>query len=147
MAACGFWPVGHRVLAVVVDDEGRVAAPLIALDDDERWELLGRLDAEHGLDCELVFPDSMLRYDAICRFALERRHITWAAPSVLVDAIRRAAALDRAPRTAAMLARLALVPALRQRLRRVEHVDRDWRQLTLLEPRTSPPKGTPPPAR
>lgn len=147
MAACGLWPVERRVVAVVVDDDGHVAAPLIALDDDDRWELLGRLDAEHGLDCELVVPDALLRSDIICRFALERRHITWAAPSVLVDAIRRVAALDRAPRTAAMLARLALVPALRQHLRRAEHVERDWRQLTLLEPRTSTPKGTPPPAR
>jgi hypothetical protein len=97
-----------------------------------RWELLGRLDARHGLDCELVFPETMLRRDAICRFALERRHVTWAAPNQLVDAIRHAAALDRAPRTAAMLARLALVPALRQHLRRVELVGTDWRQLTLL---------------
>ena len=138
MAACGFWTVGHRVVAVVVGDDGRVAAPLIALDDDDRWELLGQLDAEHGLDCELVFPEPMLRHDAICRFALERRHVTWAAPCVLVDAIRRAAAIDRAVRSAAMIARLALVAALRQHLRRVEHVDCDWRQLTLLLPRASP---------
>lgn len=132
MAACGLWTVAHRVVAVAVDDDGRVAAPLVALDDDDRWELLGRLDAEHGLDCELVVPEPMLRHDVICRFALERRHVTWAAPCVLIDAIRRAAALDRAPRTAAMIARLALVPALRQHLRRVELVAADWRQLTLL---------------
>jgi hypothetical protein len=132
MAACGLWPTGPRVLAVVVDDGGHVAAPLIALDDDDRWELLGRLDAEHGLDCELVVPEDMLRRDAICRFALERRHVTLVAPNQLVDAIRRVAALQRAPRTAAMLARLALVSVLRQHLRRVEHVAGDWRQLTLL---------------
>lgn len=132
MAACGLWPCGSRVVAVAVDDDGRVAPPRVALDDDDRWELLGNLDAEYGLDCELVFPADMLRRDAICRFALERRHVTLAAPSALVDAIRRAAALDRAPRTAAMIARLALVPALRQHLRRVEHVAGDWRQLHLL---------------
>ena len=132
MAACGLWPSGPRVVAVAVDDDGRAAAPLVAVDDDDRWELLGKLDAEHGLDCELVFPESMLRRDIICRFALERRHIAWAAPSVLVEAIRRAAALDRAPRTAAMIARLALIPALRQHLRRVEQLDCDWRQLSLL---------------
>lgn len=132
MAACGLWPVGHRVIAVVVDDDGRVAAPLVALDDDERWGLLGQLDAEHGLDCELVFPEAMLRHDVICRYALERRHVTLAAPNQLVEAIRSAAGLDRAPRTAAMIARLALVPALRHHLRRVEHVGGDWRQLSLL---------------
>ncbi len=133
MAACGLWPTGHRVLAVVVDD-GHVAEPLVALDDDDRWELLGRLDAEYGLDCELVFPEVMLRSDVICRFALERRHVAWAAPNPLVDAIRRAAALDRASRTAAMIARLAVVPALRQHLRRVEHLAPDWRQLSLPYP-------------
>jgi hypothetical protein len=120
------------VVAVAVDDEGRIATPLIALTDDDRWDLLGRLDAEHGLDCELVFPEDLLRRDTICRFALERRHVTLAAPNHLVESIRRAAALERAPRTAAMLARLALVPALRQHLRRVEHVSCDWRQLSLL---------------
>lgn len=132
MAACGLWPVEHRLLAVVIDDHGHVNAPLVALDDDERWDLLSKLDAEYGLDCELVFPDSMLRQDAICRFALERRHIALAAPSALVDSIRRVADLARGPRTAAMLARLALVPALRQQLRRVRHLPCDWRQLTLL---------------
>jgi hypothetical protein len=132
MAACGLWPSQRRVLGVVVDEDGRVAAPLVALDDDDRWELLGRLDAEHGLDCELVFPESMLRSDVICRYAVERRHVTLVAPNQLVEAIRRAAGLDRAPRTAAMIARLALVPALRHHLRRVEHVAGDWRQLSLL---------------
>lgn len=132
MAACGLWLSGPRVVAVAVDDDGHAAAPLVAVTDDDRWELLGRLDAEHGLDCELVFPEGMLRRDTICRFALERRHVILAAPNQLVDAIRRAALLDRAPRTAAMIARLALVPALRQHLRRVEHVGCDWRQLPLL---------------
>ena len=132
MATCGLWLSGQRVVAVVVDDYGRASAPLVADTDDERWELLGRVDAEHGLDCELVFPETMLRVDRICRFALERRHISWVAPPVLVEAIRRVAALDRATRTAAMIARLALVPALRQHLRRVEHVCCDWRQLSLL---------------
>ena len=132
MAACGLWATGHRVLAVVVNDGGHVTAPLVALNDDDRWALLSRVDAEHGLDCQLVFPAAMLRTDAICRFALERRHVTLAAPNQLVDAIRQAARLDRAPHVAAMLARLALVPALRQHLRRVEHLAADWRQLSLL---------------
>lgn len=132
MAACGLWASGPRVVAIAVDDDGRAATPLVALDDDDRWNLLGQLDAEHGLDCELVFPEDMLRRDAICRFALGRRHVALAAPRVLVDAIRRAAGLDRAPRIAAMIARLALVPALRQHLRRVETLDRDGRQLPLL---------------
>lgn len=132
MPACGLWSVQHRLVAVAVDDDGRAAAPLVALDEDDRWALLGQLDAEHGLDFEIVVPELMLRHDVICRFALERRHVMWAAPPVLVDSIRRAAALDRAPRTAAMLARLALVPTMRKHLRRVEYLAPDWRQLRLL---------------
>ena len=133
MTACGVWCHGRRLVAVVVDDDGRAAAaPLTAADDDERWALLGHLDAVHGLDCELVFPEGLVRTDAICRFALERRHITWAAPQSLVEAIRRAAALNSAARTAAMIARLALVEPLRHHLRRVEDLYRDSRQLRLL---------------
>lgn len=133
MAACGIWCSSRRLVAVVVDDDGHATPmPLTAVTDDERWELLAHLDAEHGLDCELVFPEDLVKVDPICRFALERRHVTWSAPRVLVEAIRRVAALDRATRTAAMIARLAIVPSLRQHLRRVECICRDWRQLPLL---------------
>ena len=132
MTTCGLWPSGPRVLAVAVDCDGNAATPLVAVTDDERWELLGRLDAQYGPDCQLVFPETMLRHDTICRFAIERGHLVLAAPIALVDAIRWAAPLRRDSGTAAMIARLALVPALRQRLRRVERVDRDWRQLSLL---------------
>lgn len=135
MAACGVWCPGRRLVAVVVDDDGHVTstpASLTAADDDERWELLGHLDTVHGLDCELVLPEGLVKTDVICRFALERRHVTWAAPQALVEAIRRVAALNSAARTAAMLARLALVAPLRHHLRRVEHVCPDRRQLRLL---------------
>jgi hypothetical protein len=40
-----------------------------------------------------------------CRYALERQHIAWAAPLRLVDAIRRAAALDTAGTSVAAGAR------------------------------------------
>lgn len=133
MSACGLWPNGPRgLVAVVVDDDGHATTPLIALADDERWELLERVDAEYGLDCQLVFPDEMLVCDTICRFALERRHVVWAAPTALVDAICHAAAIERVPHTAAMIARLALIPTLRQHLRRVDRIPCDWRQLSLL---------------
>jgi hypothetical protein len=132
MAACGLWPSGPRLVAVVVDGDGHAGPPVIALTDDERWELLTRLDAEHGLDCHLVLPERLLKRDIISRFAVERHHVTLAAPNHLVDAIRHAVALKRAPPTAAMIARLALVPTLRQYLRYVERLDYDSRQLSLL---------------
>jgi hypothetical protein len=133
MGACGLWTSGRRIVGAVVDDDGRTMdMPLIATNDDERWELLVHVDAVHGLDCLLVVPDNMLRHDSICRFAIERRHVVWVAPCELVQAIRRAAALDKASRIAAMIARLALVPAMRQHLRRVERICCDCRQLPLL---------------
>lgn len=131
---CGLWRSKNRLVAVVVDDDGR-AAPgvLTAMDDEGRWALLAHVDAAYGLDCALVVTDDLLKNDdAICRFALERGHDLWAAPSALVDAIRRAAALTTAPRIAAMIAKLALVPGFRGHLRRIDRHDQDSRQLTLL---------------
>ena len=133
MAACGVWRSRNRLVAVVVDDDGRAApTTLAAIDDDERWALLGYVDAVHGLDCVLVLPEDLLRVDAICRFALDRGHDLWAAPRPLIDAIRCAARLATDARTAAMIARLALVPGLRGQLRRVDRIAHDCRQLPLL---------------
>lgn len=131
---CGLWRSTNRVVAVVVDDDGRATPGVFtAMDDEARWALLTHVDAVHGLDCALVVTDDLLKNDdAICRFALERGHDLWAAPSALVNAIRRAAALTTAPRIAAMIARLALVPGFRAHLRRIDRHDQDSRQLTLL---------------
>lgn len=134
MTSCGLWSARRRLLAVVVDDEGR-ASPAVAaaLDDDARWGLLERLDAVHGLDCELVVPDDLARVDSIARLALARGIAVLVAPQRLVEGIRVVAALATGPpaRTAAMIARLALVPVWRGHLRRLEgQIDR--RQLPLL---------------
>lgn len=122
-------------MAVVVDDDGRAAPALIATSDDEgRWALLEHVDAVHGLDCELVLPEDLLKADVISRLAVERGHELWAAPQRLVEAIRRVAGLATGPpaRTAAMIARLAIVPGLRRHLRHVDRRGYDHRQLTLL---------------
>lgn len=134
MAACGIWRSTNRLVAVVVDDDGRAAPTILAaVDDEERWALLQYVDAVHGLDCALVLTDDLLKADDdLCRFALERGHPLWAAPRPLVEAIRLAAGLATAARVAAMIARLAIVPGFRGHLRRIDRSTIDRRQLRLL---------------
>ena len=132
MRACGIWLSGRRLIAVLVDDDGRSAPTLCAPISDERWSLLEAVDAAHGLDWSLVLPEDLLRTDAIGRLALGRGHELWSAPRPLVDAIRSVAGLANGARVAAMLARLAIVPGFRAQLRRVGRDANDFRQLPLL---------------
>ena len=134
MAACGIWRLRSRLVAVVVDDDGRAAPTILtALDDEERWAMLQHVDAVHGLDCTLVITDDLLKTDDdLCRFALARGHDLWAAPRPLVEAVRLAAGLATAARVAAMIARLAIVPGFRGHLRRIARSTIARRQLRLL---------------
>jgi hypothetical protein len=134
MAACGIWRTRNRLVAVVIDDDGRAAATLHAgADNEECWALLANVDGLHGLDCALVVIDDLLKADEpICRFALERGHDLWTAPRPLVEAIRLAAGLATPARVAGMIARLAIVPGFRSHLRRVHRNAHDCRQLPLL---------------
>jgi hypothetical protein len=136
MAACGICLYGRRLVAVVVEEDGR-AAPAIhspADDDEQRWALLDTIDRHHGLDVELVIPDDLVRADSISRLALEMGHTIWAAPHRLVEALRRISgfAVTSPVRTAAMIARLAVVAGFRGHLRRVDRGFFDNRQLNLL---------------
>jgi hypothetical protein len=133
MAACGLWLSKHRLVAAVVDEDGRTEpTTLAAADDDERWALLQYVVAVHGIDCALVLPEDLLRADAICHIALGLGHDLWTVPRALVEAIRRAARITTAARVAAMLARLPLVPGFRGHLRRIDRSAYDRRQLLLL---------------
>ena len=119
MTACGLWPARHGLVAVVADDDGRGGTAIgVALNDDARWGLLVHLEATQGLDCELVLPEDLLR-DSIAHLAVERGLPAYLAPRTLVEAIRTVAGLTTGPprRTALMLARLPLSPALRAFLR------------------------------
>jgi hypothetical protein len=132
MVACGIWRSKRRLVAVVVDNDGRAAPALTAAtDDDERWSLLESLDAQHGLDYSLVLPAGLLRVDAIGDLALTRGHQLWSAPQQLVNALRNVTGPTTGARVAAMLGRLLLAPAFRGHLQRVQR-DHDWRQLRLL---------------
>lgn len=133
MAACGLWLSKHRLVAVVVDDDGRTEPTiLVAADDDERWALLEYVVAVHGFDCALVLPEDLLRADSICHFALSLGHDLWTVPRALVEAIRRAARITKGARVAAMIARLTIVPGFRSHLRRIDSGAYDRRQLLLL---------------
>jgi hypothetical protein len=133
-SSCGLWLSRRRLVAVAVDNGGR-AAPAVStsLDDESRRALLQHLDALHGFDCELVLPEQLLKVDPIAQLALRRGLSVWIAPQPLVLGIRLAAGLATGPpaRTAAMIARLALVPGWRAHLRRLDPV-LDGRQLSLL---------------
>lgn len=134
MAACGLWLARRRLIAVVVDVEGRASPAMRAdLDDDAGWGLLEHLDAVHGLDVALVLPENLARSDHVGRLALRRGMDVWAAPQSLVEAIRAAAGLTTGPpaRTAAMIGRLAISAVWRGHLRRVA-TTADRRQLSLL---------------
>ncbi len=134
MPACGIWRSRNRLVAVVVDDDGRAPPTILAaIDDEERWALLQHVDAVHGLDCALVLTDDLLKADDnICSFALERGRDFWVVPRRLADAIRLAAGVATAPRVAAMIARLAIVPGFHGHLRRIDRGAYDCRQLSLL---------------
>lgn len=130
---CGVWRARRGLVAVVVDDDGRIIWSGVAgLDDDARWLLLSRLDAEIGLDYELVLPDWLARSDNIAPLALDRGVALWVVPQSLVESVRIIGRLGAGPpaRTAAALARLPLAHALRGHLRRFAPADH--RQLPLL---------------
>lgn len=134
MSSCGLCLSRKRLVAVLVDEEGRAAPPLVAINtDDALWGLLEQLDGLHGLDYQLVIPEALLKLESLARFARERGLGPWVAPQRLVDAVRDAAGLARGPpaRLAAMVARLILVPGFRAHLHRLEY-HQDRRQLPLL---------------
>ena len=135
MTSWGLWLSKKRLVAVVVDDDGRASPALFADRNDEaRWELLASVDAVHGLDCELVLPEEVVQVDSIGNLALKRGASVSVAPQRLVEAIRLAAGLSTGPpaRIAAMVARLTIVPGFRGHLRKLNPRNVDRQQLPLL---------------
>lgn len=128
---CGIWPMrGGRLVAVVVDEDGRPSPPVVAARSDEAaYGLLAHLDRRDGLDYALVLLDWLAKSGGIAQLALARGISVWLAPIALVHAVRLAAGLAKGPprRVAAVLARLPFT-GFRAHLRRVEPADR--RQLT-----------------
>jgi hypothetical protein len=131
-ARCGIWRGARApsLVATVVDTEDRCSPTHVPCDDSHRWDWLAQLWNEHGLDLEIVMPDSLVRADPIARLALARQMTIWLAPDPLIQGLREATRL-RTHAVAAMLARLPECKAWRFHLRRVVSID-DPRQLALL---------------
>lgn len=130
---CGVWPGRRGLAAAAVDYDGAVLwSAVVGRGQDARWGLLLSLDAEVGLDYELVVPDWLARHDGIAHLALAREVGVWVVPVDIVEAITVVGRLKTGPpaRTAAALARLPHAAVLRTYLRRLSPGDR--RQLTLL---------------
>jgi hypothetical protein len=125
MISCGIWPDRRKLVAVILDDAGRARRPILVARTARAVEALATYLLE-DIGAEIVLVDACLKEPlGRANFGNER---VWVAPGVLVEPIRHAAALS-ARATAAMLARLPRIPALRTQLRRPAC---DPRQLTLL---------------
>ena len=123
MISCGIWQSGHKLVAVVLGDAGRARKPIwVPCNERAAEALVAHLVEDAG--AEIVLPASLLTepIGRACSTGL------WIVPCGLVEPIQKAAALS-ARATAAMLARLPRIPALRRQLRR--HAT-DPRQLSLL---------------
>jgi hypothetical protein len=123
MATCGLWMTAHRLVAVAIDGDGAVGPGHQARRNDaERWDLVSRIEAEHGLDCVFVVTETLLAADVLPRIAMRRGAHVRVAPDELVGCATRLAPLRRAsPRAmAALLARMPLSPPFADRLLRLE---------------------------
>lgn len=107
-AACGFWPNRGRLAASVVDTEGRNHR--VALDvagDSDYGSSLAALEERHGLDLQIVVPETMLRGHPLAVVARARGMTVLAAPWLLAVEIAAVAYSRRsAQRLATVLARL-----------------------------------------
>jgi len=121
VSPCGLWRTPRRLVAVVLDEDGRPRPPLsVALTDDARWGLLVWLQSRGCHD--VVLTDALARGDPIGRIAVTLGVRLWVAPASVVEGVRQATELSRRPPkyTAALLARWPSAPALRAYLRAVE---------------------------
>ncbi len=120
MTTCGIWPTSRCLLAVVIDDDGRLAEnPRKACySDDARWALLNHIEAQHGLDCAFVVTRSFARMDPIAQLASRRgaRVIVVADQFVHDLCVLIAPTAVSARQLALLLARLPICPIARPQL-------------------------------
>jgi len=88
MTACGFWPHRGNLAASVLDAEGRLHRVALAPRDDlDCWGCLAELEAQHGLDLQLVLPEPLLRGHPLAVIARARGMTVLSAPYLLAEAI------------------------------------------------------------
>lgn len=130
-AYCGVYVGRHCLVAVVVDTDGRASPPVRAgRSPTDEWQLLVDVEANSGLDVELVLPDWLARAGSVAPFAAARQTPVWLVPGALIEDVRLTANARRPDHVAAIIARLPLTSRLRSELRPVRAPDD--RQLALL---------------
>ena len=129
MRVAGLWPARAQLLAVIVDDAGRPAAPISAAKTIEAaTALFAWLDT--SVDA-LVLSD---RHVTLIELARAAKLPLALAPHELLEAIRCVAGFTHRPQrqTAALLARWYLSPPLRRYLRHTVPNIAERDQLSLL---------------
>jgi len=120
MASCGLWLTERGIVAAVVDDDGAALGPALV---DERsaeaaWDVLTRVEAHHGLDCDFVVTDEALAAEPdLSRVATGRGSRVLVVSAATVGGLRGlVGARPTSRRLALLLARLPLCSILRDRL-------------------------------
>lgn len=116
MIRCGLWATPRRLLAAVMDEDGKFETLLSAKRTEEgRWSLMAAI----GPEPELVLTDAIARSDPIGGVALRCGVRVWTVPAALVEGVRQLADLTtRHPKlSAVLLARWPDAPVLRGYLR------------------------------
>ncbi len=127
---CGLWLARRRLVAALVSPGGDVRRVVrAALTDDARFGLVEYLAA---VGTELVATEALFRVDLLPSQAARRGLAVWTVSDGLAAALLGAAAIRDPARAATLLARLPLIPLLRNSLRRLAPPDAQVRQLPLL---------------
>jgi hypothetical protein len=127
---CGLWLARRRLVAALVSPGGEARRVVrAALTDDARFGLVEYLTA---VGAELVAAEALTRVDLLPSQAARRGLVVWTVSDGFVAAILGAAAIRDPARAATLLARLPLIPLLRNSLRRLAPLDAPARQLPLL---------------
>lgn len=114
----GLWPTPRHLLVVILDAHGKPRFPIRVAHSPYAWQALFRHLAG-TTDPAVVVSDNFLHQAPLARLARDHQVRLWIAPHSLVHAIRKAAGLSASPpkNSAALLARLPMIPALRQHLK------------------------------
>lgn len=122
MASCGIWATRQRLMGIAIDGDGVAHGYVARRNDSERWDLVSRIEAEHGLDCLFVVTQALLATDSLPRMAARRGSPVRIAPDELVGFACQIRGTGRAsPKSLAdLLARMPLCPPFAQRLMRLE---------------------------
>ena len=130
MTVCGLWPSPRRLIAVIVDDQGKLAPPITALKTEQACSALLAWLNNGDLDAAVLSDRDALLINLAQAVKLPVQLI----PHDLLQAIRVVTGYTHRPHahTAALLARWYLSPRLRRFLRTAVVMTKQPDQLKLL---------------